>query len=138
MFVISFWVVLNHATSHKRPTTNHNHPQAPTTTHDEPQRATTSHNHPQWTTMSHNKPQQATTTHNVDIKWLQLTKWLLHSLVNALSPLNPLAGGILMIKVLVLVLQVRSTRCRFLTSGTHTMFRHYSVWWNHLEAFLYA
>ena len=51
----------------------------------------------------------------------------LHSLVNALSPLNPLAAGILVKIVLMLVPQVRSAHRHLLTPDTHTRFRHYSV-----------
>ena len=51
----------------------------------------------------------------------------LHSLLNALSPLNPLAAGVLVKIVLMLVPQVRSARRHLLTPGTHRMFRHYSV-----------
>ena len=51
----------------------------------------------------------------------------LHSLLNALSHFNPLAAGILVKIVLMLVPQVRSARRHLLTPGTHRMFRHYSV-----------
>ena len=51
----------------------------------------------------------------------------LHSLVNTLSPFNPLAAGILVKIVLMLVPLVRSARRHLLTPGTHTIFRHYSV-----------
>ena len=51
----------------------------------------------------------------------------LRSLVITLSPLNPLAAGILVKIVLMLVPQVRSARRHLLTPGTHTMFRHYSI-----------
>ena len=51
----------------------------------------------------------------------------LHSLVNTLSPLNPLAAGILVKIVLMLVPQVRSARRHLLTPGTYKMFWHYSV-----------
>ena len=51
----------------------------------------------------------------------------LHSLVYALSPLNPLTAGILMKIVLMLVPRVRSARCRLPAPVTHTMFRHCSV-----------
>ena len=51
----------------------------------------------------------------------------LHSLVNALSLLNPLAAGMLVKIVLMLMPQVRSARRHLLTSGIHTMFSHYSV-----------
>ena len=51
----------------------------------------------------------------------------LRSLVITLSPLNPLAAGILVKIVLMLVPQVRSAHRHLLTSGTHTMFRHYSI-----------
>ena len=51
----------------------------------------------------------------------------LHSLLNALSPLNPLAAGVLVKIVLMLVPQVRSARRHLLIPGTHRMFRHYSV-----------
>ena len=52
----------------------------------------------------------------------------LRSLVIALPPLNPLAAGILVKIVLMLVPQVRSARRHLLTPGTHTMFRHYSIY----------
>ena len=51
----------------------------------------------------------------------------LHSIGNALSAFNSLAAGILMKIVLMLEPQVRSTHHHLLTPGTHTMFRHYSV-----------
>ena len=51
----------------------------------------------------------------------------LHSLVNALSPLSPLAAGILVKIDLMLVPQVRSASRYLLTPGIHTMFWHYSV-----------
>ena len=51
----------------------------------------------------------------------------LHSLVYALSPLNPLTAGILIKIVLMLVPRVRSARCHLPAPVTHAMFRHYSV-----------
>ena len=116
------WVILNYATSHSEP-------KIATTSHKEPQRPTTSHNQPQRPTTSHSKPYQATTSHNDPPLRHKMNKTHknLHSLVNALSPLNPLAAGILVKIVFMLATQVRSTRRHLLTPGTHTMFRHYSV-----------
>ena len=53
----------------------------------------TSHNEPQPPTTSHSKPQQAT-THPQLRHEMNKTHKNLHSLVNALSPLSPLAAGI--------------------------------------------
>ena len=103
--------------------------QRATANHNEPQWATTNHNEPQGTTTTHKEPQQATTSHSdLQLKHkMSKTHKKLLSLVNALSPLNPLAAGILVKIVLMLAPQVRSTRRHLLTPGTHTMFRHYSV-----------
>ena len=112
--IVKLWVILNYATSH-----NH------------PQRAKTSHSKPQRATANHDNLQQAITSHEPQLPQLKRkmnkTHKKLHSLVNALSPLNHLAAAILMKIVLLLVPQVRSACRRLLISGTHTMFRHYSV-----------
>ena len=85
-------------TSHNKPqraTTNRNHPKRATTTHDEPQRPKRSNNEPQRPTTSHKEQQQATTTHNdpqLRHKMIKTHKKL-HSLVYALSPLNPYLPG---------------------------------------------
>ena len=76
------------------------------------QRATTSHNEPQLPTIRHK---------------MNKTGKKLHSLVYALSPLNPLTAGILIKIVLMLVPRVRSARCHLPAPVTHAMFRHYSV-----------
>ena len=123
----------------QRLTTTRNEPQRAkraTTTHNEPQRTTASHNKPQWVTKTHNESQRATTSHSETQRAtatpqlrhkMNKTYKKLHSLVNALSPLNPSAGGILVKIVLMLVPQVSSARCHLLTPSTHTMFRHCSV-----------
>ena len=74
--------------------------------HNEPQRATTNHNEPQRATTNHNQPQSATTSHNHPQLRHKMNKnhKKLHSLVNVLSPVNPLAAGILMKIVLILML----------------------------------
>ena len=90
--IVKLWVILNYATSH-----NH------------PQRAKTSHSKPQWATANHDNLQQAITSHEPQLPQLKRkmnkTHKKLHSLVNALSPLNHLAAAILMKIVLLLVLK---------------------------------
>ena len=115
------------------PTTSHNTTQRPTTNQKHPQQAIAIHNDSQKAIASHNEPQRPTLRHKMN-----KTHKKLHSLVNALSPLKPLAAGILVKTVLMLVPQVRSARLDLLTPGTHTMSRNYSVCWKHLEAFLCA
>ena len=90
----------------QRATTNHNKLQRATTNHSQSQPATTNHNHSQRVTTTHNEPQPSTTSHNHPQLRHKMNKTYkkLHSLVNALSPLNHLAAGILMNIVLILML----------------------------------
>ena len=75
---------------------SHNESQRTIMSQNEPQRAATNHNHPQRATTNYNKQQQATTSHNKPQlrRKMNKTNKKLHSLVNALSPLNLLAAGI--------------------------------------------
>ena len=140
-------------TSHNEPqraTTSHNEPQRATTSHNEPQRATMSHNEPQRATTNHNKPQQATTNHNKPRRTttshnksqspttshnhpqlrhkMNKTYKKLHSLVNALSPLNPLAAGILMKIVLILMLVQCSGIILFAVEAFGSVFVRVILW----------